>query len=319
MQPTSVPARLIEAGVSVLTGDASSITYRDGDHAVTADLILAERVSSPTLALGRNHRRSGHRILVVCDTISEQARAALLAEGDVDLSVGSTGELVLSGTTYRAPAVARPHRGAGERSWRRRAAERICVLTGEHLRQSDLAAAIAVSQQAISKMVEREPLPDTPMAEDSRQEFLVAMTSTPTDDGRVETYWYGTDPVTDQVRSAIQLGAELTVRVLAGGEVAADALAPWRVPTHGLVYSEELIDLTDLGLVQATAEEATLTVRVPADPTVWATATWWNQVTDTQRSGIVTVDPVVVLQDMSAGADVGDGAPRRLGDWIAVR
>lgn len=319
MHPASVPARLVEAGVPVVTGDAHTITYRAGNHAVTADLIVAERVSSPTLALDRSRSRNGHRIFVVCDTISAQARSALLAEEGVDLSVGSTGELVLSGTVYRAPAVAQPRRGAGERSWRRRAAERICVLTSEHLRQSDVAAAIAVSQQAISKMVEKAPLPNTPMAEESRRECLVALTSVPADDGLIETYWYGTDSVTDQVSSAIRLGAELTVRVLAGGEVAADVLAPWRVPTHGLVYAEELIDLTVFDLVEATAEEATLTVRVPADQTVWATAGWWNQVSGTQRPGVVTADPVVVLQDISAGADIDDGAPQRLADWIASR
>ncbi|ASL22284.1 hypothetical protein LFT51_20540 [Mycobacterium intracellulare subsp. chimaera] len=318
MRPTSVPARLVEAGVPVVTGDARSITYRDGNHAVTAELVLADRVSSPASVLGRD-RGPGHRIFLICETISEEARSALLADTNVDLSVASTGELVLSGTTYRAPVGARPHRGAGERSWRRRAAERVCVLTREHLRQSDLAAAIAVSQQAVSKMVEKEPLPDTPMAPDARRESLVELASVPADDGVVETYWYGMDPVTDQVRSAIRLGAELTVPVIAGGEVAADVLAPWRVPRHGLVYAQELIDLTDFGLVQATAEEATLTVRVPADSTVWATAAWWNQLTDVQHSDIITADPVVVLQDMNAGADAGDGALQRLDDWIAGR
>lgn len=81
MHPASVPARLVEAGVPVVTGDAQTITYRAGNHAVTADLIVAERVSSPTLALDRSRSRTGHRIFVVCDTISAQARSALLAEG----------------------------------------------------------------------------------------------------------------------------------------------------------------------------------------------------------------------------------------------
>jgi hypothetical protein len=319
MQSASIPARLVDAGVPVVAGDAHSITYRVDGHAVTAELVLAERVASPAAVLGHVRRHPGHRVFVVCETVSDAARSALLADADVDLSVGSTGELVLSGRTYRAPAAARPHRAAGERRWRRRAAERVCVLTRDHLRQGDIAAAVAVSQQAVSKMTEKDPLPDTPMAEAVRRELLIELSSVPADDGLVETYWYGMDPVVEQVRSAIRLGAELTVRILAGGEVAGDVLQPWRVPTRGLVYAEELVDLSAFDLVEATAEEATLTVRVPADPTVWTTAAWWQQVSDAQRSDITTVDPVVVLQDLSAGADLGDGAPQRLGDWIVRR
>ncbi|MGV0792118.1 hypothetical protein [Mycolicibacterium sp. XJ1819] len=316
MQSMSVPARLIDAGVQVIAGDARSLTYRKGNHAVTADLVFADWVPTPAAVLNRVRRRPGHRLLVACEAISDEARSTLLAAPDVDLSVSSTGELVLSGTTYRAPAMTAPHRSAGERNWRRRAAERVCVLTREHLRQNDLAAAIGVTQQAVSKMADKNRLPKTPMARDARREFLDELAAVPADGGLIETYWYGTDPVTEQVRNAIRLGAELTVRVLASGEVAADVLAPWRVPRSGLVYAEELVDLNVFGMVEATPEEATLTVRVPADPTVWATAAWWHQDNDAQHRDIVTVDPVVALQDMRAGDDTDDDAPQRLSAWI---
>lgn len=316
MRSPSVPAQLVNAGVQVLGGDAHSISYRMDGRAVTADLILTERVRSTAAVLGHIRRHPGRRIFIVCETVSDEARSALLADADVDLSVGSTGELVLSGRTYQAPAPARPHRTTGVRRWRRRAAERVCILTRDHLRQGDIATAIAVSQQAVSKMTEKDPLPDTPMTEAARRELLNSLSSAPVDSGLVETYWYGIDPIADQVRSAIRLGAELTVRTLAGGEVAADVLRPWRVPTRGLVYAEELVDLSDFGLLEATAEEATLTVRVPADPTVWITAAWWQRVSDALQSDITTVDPVIALQDLNAGVDLGDGAPQRLSDWI---
>ena len=319
MQPKSVPARLINAGLQVVAGGAHDITYRANGHTVTAEFVVAKHVPSRAAVLRRARRIPGHRIFVVCESVSSEARLALLADGDIDLSVGDTGELVLSGKTYRAPEPQRPQRAVSERRWRRNAAIRICVLTREHLRQVDIAAAVAVSQQAVSKMSANDPLPGTPMTPAARREHLVEFASIPADDGLVETYWYGMDPVTEQVRSAFRLGAELTVQILAGGEVAADALQPWRVPTQGLVYAEELIDLSDFGLVEATSEDATLTVRVPADPTVWTTARWWQRVGAAQSSGIATVDPVVVLQDLSAGAELNDGAPQRLADWIAGR
>lgn len=319
MLSASIPARLVDAGVQVVSGDAHSITYRIDGRAVVADLVLAERVPSPTAVLNHVRRHPGRRVFVVCETISDEARSALLAHIDVDLSVGSTGELVLSGRTYRTPTPGRPHRAAGERTWRRRAAERVCVLTRDHLRQRDIAAAIAASQQAVSKMTEKDPLPETPMTSAARREFLMKLASVPADSGLVETYWYGMDPVVEQVRSATRLGAELTVPILAGGEVAADVLQPWRVPTRGLVYAKELVDLSGFGLVEATAEEATLTLRVPADPTVWTTASWWLRASDTQHSDTITVDPVIALQDLSDGGDLGDGAPQRLADWIVHR
>lgn len=302
-----------------MAGDAHNITYRVGGHAVTAELLVAERVSSAAKVLDHLRRRPGQRVLVVCETITDEARSALLRDGAVDLSVTDTGELVLSGAVYQAPTPAHPRRAVNQRRRRRRAAERVCVLTREHMRQSDIAAAVGVSQQAVSLMAEKAPLPDTPMTEAARRECLAALSSVPADDGLVETYWYGMESAVEQVRSAIGLGNELTVPVLAGGEVAADALRPWRVPTQGLVYAQELIDLSVVDLVQATADEATLTIRVPADPTVWTTATWWRRVSEGEAVGVPTVDPVVVLEDLTAGADLGDGAPERLTEWIAVR
>lgn len=318
MSPSSVPARLIDAGVQVLAGDARSITYRLNGRAIAADIVLAEHVRTPATVLNHMHRRPGHRILVVCEAISNEARTALLADPAIDLSVASTGELVLSGRTYRAPTAARPHRATHIRQWRRRAAERVCVLTRNHLRQIDIASAVAISQQAVSKMTEKDPLPDTPMTETTRRALLAKLTSVPADDGLVETYWYGLDPITEQVRNTLRLGADLAVRTLAGGEVAADILQPWRVPTRGLVYAEELIDLSDFNLVEATTQEATLTLRVPADPTVWTTAHWWHGISHAQPE-IPTVDPVVALQDLNAGNDLGDDAPQHLSDWIARR
>ncbi|UCA22962.1 hypothetical protein [Mycobacterium kansasii] len=318
MLSSSVPARLIDAGIHVVTGDARSITYRLDGRAIAADLVLAEHLRSPTAALNHARRRPGHRILVVCETISAEARTALLADPAIDLSVASTGELVLSGRTCRAPTAAGAPRATHVRRWRRRAAERVCVLTRNHLRQIDIASAVAISQQAVSKMTEKDPLPDTPMTETSRRALLAKLTSMPADDGLVETYWYGLDPITEQVRTTLRLGAELTIGTLAGGEVAADTLQPWRVPTRGLVYAEELIDLSDLNLVEATAQQATLTLRVPADPTVWTTAHWWHGISHAQPE-IPTVDPVVALQDLNAGADLGDHAPQHLSDWITRR
>src|SRR5882757_501945 len=117
MQLPSVPARLVNAGVQVVAGDAHSITYKVESHAVTAELVLAERVPSPAAVLRHVRRNPGHRVFVGCETVSDEARSPLLADTGVDRSVGSIGELVLSGRTCRAPAAhehpVRPANAAG--------------------------------------------------------------------------------------------------------------------------------------------------------------------------------------------------------------
>lgn len=193
-----MPSRLADAGVSLVAGDARGITYRVGAHAVTAELLVAERISSAAKVLDYLRRRPGHRVLVVCETITDEARSALLHDGAVDLSISDTGELVLSGAVYRAPTPAHPGRAVNQRRRRRRAAERVCVLTREHLRQSDIAAAVGVSQQAVSLMASSAARHT--MTEAARRERLAALSSVPADDGLVETYWYGMESAVEQVQ-----------------------------------------------------------------------------------------------------------------------
>ncbi|GFG70310.1 hypothetical protein [Mycolicibacter senuensis] len=213
-----------------------------------------------------------------------------------------------------------PNQWAGkDRRRLRRAAQRVCVLTRHHLRQHDIAAALGVSRPALAQIVGRVPLPQTPMPPAERRKCLAALWPFPVEGGLTETYWYSVDPVVEQVRSSIEFGGERAVRLLAGGEVAAEVLRPFLLPTRGLVYATQLIDLAACGLVEVSAEEATLTVRVPADPTVWATASWWNRVTDGEHACVSMVDPVVVLEDLAAGTVSGGVARERLIEWIADR
>lgn len=234
------------------------------------------------------------------------------------MGLDDAGGLGLSGRVHRTPVGAQAPRASQTRRRRRRAVGRVRVLTRYPLRLRDIAAAVGVNEHAVAQIVERALL-DTPMSRAERREGLAALWPFPVDNGRIETYWYSADSVVQQVRCAIELGDDRAVRVLASGEVAADVLQPWLMPTRGLVYATESIDLSVCGLVEATAEEATLTVRVPADPTVWATAAWWHRVTEGAHGGIPTVDPMVVLEDLTARTDLGNAARERLIDWIVGR
>lgn len=312
----SLPSRLAEVGVRVLEGDAHRLVYRAAGDPIAVDVMRVGRLTGSAGVLSKRRSRPGQRLLVVCDGIADRAREALLEHGDIDLFDTVTGELVLEGHGYGAPARP-PSRSSAARDRTRSAALRVCVLARDHLRQRDIASAVGVSQQAVSQMAAKQRLPSTPMTVEDRRASLAQLSGHPTGDSHAETYWYGLAPVVEQVRRVLTTAAELEVDARAGGEVAADWLNPWRVPTQGLVYARELIDLSVAQLVPATHAEATLVLRVPEDSTVWATARWWSD--STVDPAPPTVDPVVVLQDMVSRPGGDDGAPDRLREWIANR
>lgn len=317
MRSSSVPELLLAAGVDVLHTDPSSITYRADGHVVTSKVLWVGRPASSASVVEAKLADEDGRLLVACTEIGAEVRRRILATGRIDLVVESTGEVVLAGRGF-----SQTRAGTGKavpvRLQRRRAAERVSVLAREHLQQKDIARAVGVTPQAISKMNAKVELPRTPMREDERRRFLDVLARTPIDDGRLQTHWYGLDSTTDQVRRVVGVGRELDVNALVGGEVAADLIKPWRLPTRGLVYSSELMDLEAAGFVPASESESTLTLRVPLDPTVWTTARWWAEFSVDDSDDVFTVDPVVVLEDLLEMPD-DDGASGRFADWIVSR
>jgi hypothetical protein len=86
--------------------------------------------------------------------------------------------------------------------------------------------------------------------------------------GRTATTWLGLDdPAPTATRVATWLTAQ-NVSYALSGDVAADLLAPWARPTRALVYVDQALDLTPLGLTPAPPDAATLELVVPDDPYV---------------------------------------------------
>ncbi|KMV15994.1 hypothetical protein ACT17_22715 [Mycolicibacterium conceptionense] len=225
-----------------------------------------------------------------------------------------SGELVISGTVASPPTAPEAPNNSGHRRMRRNAILRMAILATESLRQQDIASALGVSQQAISRMHARSPIPATPMSPGDREQALERLLSEAVPPS-IETYWYGLEAPTQLANHVLALASETNTAAGVSGEVAADHLRPWRVPRRALVYTSELLDLSRAGLVAANPEEASLTLRAPRDTTVWGTARWWNE----QASGEPTMDPVIVSQDLAALPGGEDGAPHRLNEWIVNR
>lgn len=131
----------------------------------------------------------------------------------------------------------------------------------------------------------------------------------------ITTYWYSLDPVSDQARAVVSSAATGDVRVLRSGDTAADEIAPWRIPSRAVIYAQAGIDVAKLGFAETSKTRATLEYTVPADHTIWATATAWAD-----RTNAATVDPLIAAWDVKrTGGPDADEAVDRIRDWVLRR
>ena len=135
--------------------------------------------------------------------------------------------------------------------------------------------------------------------------------------GGLASHWYGLDPVVEQAFRVYELLAAKRSRPTVSGDVAADLVAPWRTPAHALLYAEKGADLVAAGLTPAAAEDATLTLVLPADGGVWPIGrTPWT-VGLTGHGDVARAGALQVLYDLNhgSGADADDAARAWL-DWM---
>lgn len=236
----------------------------------------------------------------------------LAHDGAVDVIAPGEELLIALGTRYDPPATApapasTARAGRGRKPWIRWAAERLLLLAEQPVTQRELAAALEVTQQAVSLAVRQSRhvrrTPDGWIADprpDLREEHLAEYPGP----GGASTYWYGLDPVIRQATDAARFCAERGVAVLQSGDVAADVYAPWRLPTTAVLYVPEFCDFTAAGFSPATAGAHILEVIVPADPTLWRTA---RTVSD---APVILVDPVIAVHDVlrNPGPDAAEAA-----------
>jgi hypothetical protein len=261
---------LPDANHVILTGSSGERTYllriltrppgpaqvakaaSDARAAQLPGLLIAPKASPAAqhAALG-----AGLSLLLAPDSIGQLTRGHLIApSGDL---------LTLHATT--ATAVRR-----GRRPWATIAIATY-LLEGNASTQDALAARAGVSQARISQVlhalehwVQRTDRGWTATDTAGLTRWLAEQPPP----GRTATTWLGLD---DPAPTATRVAAWLTARHVGyaiSGDVAADLLAPWARPTRALVYVEQALDLTQLGLTPAPPDAATLELVVPDDPYV---------------------------------------------------
>lgn len=263
----------IEEGLS-----ARSRLLRSPDNAIflVAMVPSVQRLTARTLRNFIAHRASAVRPLFVGDTatesVLEQAR-----EGRVDVLTQQPLQLILEGMVF-TPEVEQPspvHRQAtaGRKAWGRWAIERCLLLADTPMHQSEIAEYVGVSQQMVSRVCKNlgplatytvdgmETLEPVKLLERWRAHYPGA--------GGQQFGWYSLDPIVKQTLNAVKEAKLLDANPLVSGDVAADRLMPWKLPSRSKIYVDSPVDLGGCGFVPAPLEEATLITCIPEDPTVW--------------------------------------------------
>ncbi len=227
-----------------------------------ADAITAHLpglIIAPTASPAAQHAalRAGLSLLLAPDGIGQPTRGHLITP---------TGDLLNLGETT---AVRR-----GRRPWATIAIATY-LLEGNASTQGALAGRAGVSQARVSQVLralERwvQRTERGWMATDTAG--LAQWLAEQPVPGRTATTWLGLD---DPAPTATRVAQWLTVQGVSyalSGDVAADLLAPWARPNRALLYVDQALDLTPLGLTPAPPDAATLELIVPDDPYVLSDA-----------------------------------------------
>lgn len=234
-----------------------------------------ERLTAHAVRHTRAHRAHSVRSLLV----GRSATAGIVStarDGYVDILTERPLQLIVDGTAYTAEPTTpktRPRIPPKRAAWYRWAVERHLLLSNAPLRQAAIAGILRTSQQTVSNAARQLG----PLATDrgagleatSKQQLLRHWVGEYPGAGGQEFGWYSLDPAVEQTLKAVKVAELLDVAPLVSGDVAADRIAPWKLPTRGRIYVTSPIDLAGDGFVPAPAVEATLITCVPQDPTLW--------------------------------------------------
>lgn len=252
----------------------------------------------------------------ITPSMLEQAKSGVL-----DVITETPLQLVVRGMVFtpqeRAQAPERRRR-SGRTPWIRWAVERCLVLSSVPLRQQIIAQRLGTSQQSVSNSALRlgNLVQDTGHgleAVDKTNLLKHWLAEYPGPEGQ-EFGWYSLDSIVEQTQKAARISKLLEVGALISGDVAADRLAPWKLPTRGQIYVKSPVDLEGYGFVPAPVGDASLVLCVPQDPTLWRLG---SPEPFDSSSDLDLADAMIVYQDLLAGGDTDAlEAAEHLAKWM---
>lgn len=278
---------LTRAGFTVQARSASELLLTRGDEQVVAHLVRQKTTVTRRQLDHAQELSRGEVALFVTPRATPRLRE-LISQTPSAWLVTHDGTTILDEdltTVDLSKSLAR-----GRVPWGRFALMRALARNAEPRTQVQLAAEIGLTQGAVSGALAK--LGDVVRsngggwsAVDPDRLWETFLTNYPGAQG-VRTYWYSRQPFARQYEVLRPLA-------LLSADAGSDLIAPWRTPVRAVAYASEPVDMETLGFSPATAEEATVDLVIPADRTVFATATAW---------GLGTADPLLVAWDLR---DVG--------------
>lgn len=277
-----VAALLQELGVRVAEGSSEwswLLRAPDGGSFEVESVAPVERLTAHRVRAvggGTDPRRLLYVGKSATDGVVEAAKAS-----EINILTAEPTRLIFDGRSYsvnpepQPGSRLRPQR-TGRPAWIRWALERYLLLTHEPSRQSVIAESLGTTQQSISRAAQYLDGLVTDEGEGlvavDRAKLLERWRNEYAGPGGQEFGWYSLDPVNEQVEGVVDLVALLEVKALVSGDIAADRLAPWKLPSRGRVYLTGPVDLGGDGFVAVPVEEASLVTCVPRDASLWLLA-----------------------------------------------
>jgi hypothetical protein len=288
---------LAGAGLSLVPESASAFRATDGRRVVRG---TTRRVPTPS-DIRDDLVRLEHdeRVLYVVERITPSLRAAATRDPRLVVLELSTGHAWMDARPPRAdPPAPLPASRRGRRPFGQLAVARALLLGGPFRRQQDLAEMLDLTQSAVSQALARlgDGVVRTAAGIDAGDRPLLLRLADREYPGAggITTHWWHDADLETQARMV-----QAEDGVLVSGDVAARRVSAWRKPERVTAYSSSGLDAARLGFAVADATDHTLSITVPADATIFATA---------RAFGVAPglADPVITAHDVEHTGRTGD-------------
>jgi hypothetical protein len=240
-------------------------------------------------------------LLYVVPRLTASLRQIALADARLIVAAVDEGRVVVDRHEWNEGEIEPPPRvPRGRKPWGRLAVARALLRTSRPRSQAELATESGITQQAVAAAVRTlAPLGVTRAARgwtagDPGLLWDSFLTEYP-GPGGLRRRWVAAADLVSQVSRAREAGRRAGVETLVSGDVAADEQGPLRRPLTAVLYSSTDLDLSARSVPVVGDDDWTVSVVLPEDPTVFATARAWRPGAD--RASVT--DPVMTAWEVS--------------------
>jgi hypothetical protein len=297
MDLSTALGELAAAGLSLVPESAASFRAADGRRVLQG---TTRRVPTPSdIRDDLEQLHPDERVLYVVDRLTPSLRAAAMRDPRLVFLELSTGDAWMDA---RPPHADRPERRSapkrGRRPFGQLAVARALLLGGPFRRQQDLAELLDLTQSAVSQSLARlggGVVRTAAGIEAGDRAMLLRLADADYPGaGGITTHWWHDGDLETQARMVQAEGG-----VVVSGDLAARRISAWRKPERVTTYVSSGLDAARLGFALADATDHTLSITVPADRTLFATARAFGV-------GPGLADPIITAHDMERTGSTGD-------------